>query len=112
MKLYDLFEIAEWEGKADDDPIHRTVDLWRGLDVAERYLGFSLEDLALIFRYARPAAIWHLFAIGAHYAAWAADDPRIRSGSHEVVLSPEIKTQLEPTGAGLRDLLRKAKERT
>src|SRR5262249_60898670 len=83
MKLYDLFEIAEWEGKADDDPIHRTVDLWRGLDVAERYLGFSLEDLALIFRYARPAAIWHLFAIGAHYAAWAADDPRIRSGSHE-----------------------------
>ncbi len=45
MRLYDVFEIAEWEGKADNDPIHRTVDLWRGIDVAERHMGFSFEDL-------------------------------------------------------------------
>jgi len=110
MRLYDVFEIAEWEGKADNDPIHRTVDLWRGIDVAERHMGFSFEDLALVFRYCRPAAIWHLFPIGKHFAAWAADDPRIRSGTHEVVLPAGVKAQIEPVVAGLRELLHKAKE--
>jgi hypothetical protein len=110
MKLYDLFEIAEWEGKADNDPIHRTVDLWRGIDVAERHLGFSLEDLALMLRYNRPGTIWRLFPIGQHFSPWASDDPRIRSGACEVVLSPEVRAQIEPVVAELREVLRKAKE--
>jgi hypothetical protein len=111
MRLYDLFEIAEWEGKQDTDPIHRTVDLWRGVDVAERHLGFSFEDLALMFRHYRQGTIWRLFPIGQHFRAWASDDPKIRGGACEVVLSPEVKAQLEPMVAGLREVLRKAKER-
>jgi len=105
--LYELFEMAVQEA---EDPIHRTVDLWRGIDVAERFLGFSLEDLALMFRYCRPATIWHLFPIGQHYRAWSLDDPRTRAGTHSVALSPEIRNALEPTGAGLRELLHRAKE--
>src|SRR5262245_9768108 len=110
MKLYDLFELAEWEGKAPEDPIHRTVDLWRAIDVAERHLGFSLEDLALMFRHYRRPTIWRLFPIGQHFRAWASDDPKIRSGACKVVLSPEVRAQLEPMVAGLRELLHRAKE--
>ena len=111
MKLYDVFEIAEWEGKADTDPVHRTVDLWRGLDVAERHLGFSLEDLALMLRYNRAGTIWRLFPIGQHFSPWASDDPKIRGGACKVVLSPEVRAQIEPIVAELREVLLKAKER-
>src|SRR5262245_37830871 len=66
MRLYDLFEIA-WPGEDDlaNDPIHRTADLWRGIDIAERFLGFSLEDLGLLFRHSRPATVSILFRVGA-----------------------------------------------
>jgi hypothetical protein len=111
MKLYDLFELAEWEGRADDDPIHRTVDLWRGIDVAERHLGFSLEDLALMFRHNRPGTIWRLFPIGQHFRTWAADDPKIRSGEATVVITPDVRARMEPMIADLHEILRKAKER-
>lgn len=111
MRLYDIFEIAEWERRADDDPIHRTVDLWRGIDIAERHFGFSFEDLALMFRHNRHGTIWRLFPIGRHFSPWASDDPRIRRGECQVVLSSEVKAQLEPVVAELREVLRKAKER-
>lgn len=107
-RLYDLLEMAV--PQEAEDPIHRTVDLWHGIAVAERFLGFSLKDLELMFRYCRHATIWHLFLIGQHYRAWSLDDPRIRAGTHSVVLSPEIRDALKPTGAGLRELLHRAKE--
>jgi len=110
MKLYDLFELAEWEGKAPEDPIHRTIDLWRGIDVAERHLGFTIEDLALMFRHYRRPTIWRLFPIGQHFRAWASDDPEIRGGTHSIVISPEVRAQLEPMVADLREMLRKAQE--
>ena len=47
------------------DPVHNDRDLWNGIDVATEYLGFTLEDIAILFRYRRPAAIWHLAKLGA-----------------------------------------------
>jgi hypothetical protein len=110
MTLYDLFELAEWEGKAPEDPIHRTVDLWRGIDVAERHLGFTIEELTLMFRHYRASTIWRLFPIGQHFRAWAADDPRIRSGEAEVRIPPEVRARMEPMIDDLREILRKAED--
>jgi hypothetical protein len=110
MKLYDLFELAEWEGRAPEDPIHRTIDLWRGVDVAERHLGFTIEDLALMFRHCRRPTIWRLFPIGQHFRTWAADDSGIRSGARTVVIPPDVRVQMEPMIADLHEILRKAKD--
>jgi hypothetical protein len=43
-RLYDLFEMAV--PQEAEDPIHRTVDQWHGIDVAERFLGFSLKEIS------------------------------------------------------------------
>ena len=42
------------------DPMHNDRDLQNGLYILERYMGFSLEDIALLFRHSRPAAIGYL----------------------------------------------------
>jgi len=75
------------------DPMHNDRDLQNGLYILERYMGFSLEDIALLFRHSRPAAIGYLAQLGA-------------------ALNPDGSTGLIPAAADkLRKLLRKAKER-
>jgi len=39
------------------DPVHSERDLWLGIDMATAHLGFTLEDVALLFRRNRPCAI-------------------------------------------------------
>jgi hypothetical protein len=52
LPLFDLGvpDPLSWE------PIYNGRDLQNGLYVAERYLGFSLADIALLFRHSRGAA--------------------------------------------------------
>jgi hypothetical protein len=74
------------------DPIHSERNLQNGLYIAEQYLGFSLRDIALLFRYSRPAAIGYLAQLGA-------------------VLNPDGSTGIIPAAAGeLRKLLDEARE--
>jgi len=74
------------------DPVHNGRDLQNGLYIAERYLDFSLADIAPLFQHHRPAAIFDLAQLGA-------------------VLNPDGSTGLIPAAADrLRKLLRKAKE--
>jgi hypothetical protein len=40
------------------DPMHNERDLWNGLYILERYMGVSLADIALLFRYSRAATIF------------------------------------------------------
>jgi hypothetical protein len=73
------------------DPMHDDRDLWLGLDRAEQYLGFTLEDIALMFRHSRHAAILGF----AHLGGAAASD-------HADVINAMLNC--------LRGLLREAKE--
>jgi hypothetical protein len=74
------------------DPMHNDRDLQNGLYILERYMGFSLEDIALLFRYSRPAPIYYLAQLGA-------------------VLNPDDSTGTIPAAAGeLRKLLDGAKD--
>jgi len=50
------------------DPICDARDLWLGLDHAEQYLGFSLQDIAQIFRH-RWAAVYSFAMLGSHLRA-------------------------------------------
>src|SRR5262245_45742207 len=73
------------------DPMHNGRDLQNGLYVAERYLDFSLADIALLLQHCRAATIWYLAQLGA-------------------VLTPDGSTGLIPAAADqLRKLLREAK---
>jgi hypothetical protein len=58
MNLMKLFDLDDLPGPHPDcpDPVHNERVLWLGIDVAERFLGFSLEDIILVFRHSRPAA--------------------------------------------------------
>jgi hypothetical protein len=74
------------------DPMHNDRDLQNGLYILERYMGFSLEDIALLLRHSRPAAIGYLAQLGA-------------------VLNPDGSTGLIPAAADkLRKLLYEAKD--
>jgi hypothetical protein len=77
------------------DPICDARDLWLGLDRAEQYLGFSLQDIAQIFRHDRWAAVYGFALLGSHLRA-------TRSAPTDVV-----NAVLD----NLRGLLREAKER-
>jgi hypothetical protein len=73
------------------DPMHNDRDLQNGLYILERYMGFSLEDVALLFWHSRPAAIGYLAQLGA-------------------VLNPDGSTGLIPAAHKLRKLLCEAKD--
>lgn len=73
------------------DPMHNDRDLQNGLYILERYMGFSLEDIALLLRHSRPAAIGYLAQLGA-------------------VLNPDGSTGLIPAAHKLRKLLCEAKD--
>jgi hypothetical protein len=47
------------------DPMHNDCDLQNGLYILERYMGFTLEDIALLFRHSRAATIYYLAQLGA-----------------------------------------------
>jgi hypothetical protein len=58
MNLKRLFgHLHELPGSHPDDPVHSESDLWFGIDMATAHLGFTLEDVALLFRRNRPCAI-------------------------------------------------------
>src|SRR5262245_2014881 len=78
------------------DPVHNERDLWLGIDRATGYLGFSLEDVALIFRHSRPAAIMGFARLGADLNA-SRDVPTNIGGLNAIL-------------GCLRGLLREAKE--
>jgi hypothetical protein len=84
MKLFDLHDLP---GPHPDcpDPVHNERDLWLGIDVAERFLGFSLEDISLVFRHARPTVIGLFCAIGAQLDDRTLDNPK--PGAHWAQLS-------------------------
>jgi hypothetical protein len=72
--------------------MHNDRDLQNGLYILERYMGFSLEDIALLLRHSRPAAIGYLAQLGA-------------------VLNPDGSTGLIPAAADkLHKLLSEAKD--
>ena len=74
------------------DPVHNGRDLQNGLYIAERYLDFSLADIALLFRYSRAPTIFDLAQLGA-------------------VLKPNGSTGLIPAAADrLRKLLCEARD--
>jgi hypothetical protein len=74
------------------DPVHRTDHLQHGLYMLERHFGFTLQDIAILFRHHRPAAIGYIAEIGA-------------------VLNPDDSTRLVPLAiVDLRRLLREAKD--
>jgi hypothetical protein len=74
------------------DLIYSERNLQNGLYIAEQYLGFSLQDITLLFRHSRPAAIGYLSQLGA-------------------VLNPDGSTGTIPAAAGkLRKLLGEARE--
>jgi hypothetical protein len=76
------------------DPMHNDRDLQNGPYILERYMGFSLEDIALLFRPSRAAAIGYLAQLGA-------------------ALNPDGSTGPIPAAAAkLRKLLREAKDAT
>src|SRR5262245_52780600 len=104
-----LFDLHDLPGPHPGcpDPVHNDRDLWLGLDVAERFLGFSLEEITLIFRHSRPAAIGVLCAIGAQL-----DDRTLGNqnpGSHWAQLSPGANGEYRSAMVGsLRGLLSEA----
>jgi len=72
--------------------MHNDRDLQNGLYILERYMGLSLEDIALLFRHSRPATIGYLAQLGA-------------------VLNPDGSTGPIPAAADkLRKLLCEAKD--
>jgi len=75
MKLFDLHDLPG-PHPGCPDPVHNERDLWLGIDVAERFLGFSLEDITLVLRHSRPAAISILCAIGAQLDDRTLGDPK------------------------------------
>ena len=82
--VFPLFDLGTSD-PLSPDPMHNESNLWNGLYISERYMGFSLEDIALLFRHSRPAAIGYLAQLGA-------------------VLNPDGSTGLIPAAA---DRLRK-----
>src|SRR5262249_20515589 len=48
------------------DPVYDVRDLWLGLDRAEQYLGFTLQDIVQIFRHDRWAAVYSFAMLGSH----------------------------------------------
>jgi|SRR5262249_12228002 len=93
LLVFPLFDLGTPD-PLTPDPVHRTDHLWHSLYMAECHMGFSLADIALLFRYARPATISCLAEIGA-------------------VLNPDDSTRLVPVAKGqLRKLLREAKDAT
>jgi hypothetical protein len=101
MKLYDLFE--ENAGYDQDDPVHKTSDFFRGIDIAERVLDFSLEDLRFLLRRHRAGTIMVLERMGRELDFCSMDNPNLRDGSHELEVPAERKEALlrHPWVAGL-----------
>jgi hypothetical protein len=57
------------------DPMHNDRDLQNGLYILERYMGFSLEDIDLVFRHSRPAVVGYLAQLGAALNPDGSTDP-------------------------------------
>jgi hypothetical protein len=108
MKLFDLHDLPG-PHPGCPDPVHNERDLWLGIDVAERFLGLSLEDIFLVFRHSRPAAISILRAIGAQLDDRTLDNPK--PGCHWAQLSPGANGEyLNAMVGSLRGLLSETKE--
>src|SRR5262249_18776006 len=111
MNLMELFDLNDLPRPHPDcpDPVHDDHALWRGTDVAERFLGFSLQDIALIFRHARPTAISILCAIGAQLDDRTLDNPK--PGAHWAQLAPGANGEyLNAMVGSFRGLLSEIKE--
>jgi hypothetical protein len=107
MRLYELFEHA-WPEPDDlaDDVIHRTVDLWRGIDLAVHRLGFGPEDIKIMIYYSRYGTVAVLAPLGNRWSAWALDGLMA-----EAALPPEAGPAMELAKEHLDQLLREAVER-
>src|SRR5262245_44895857 len=103
MRLYELFEYA-WPDAGDlaDDIVHRTVDLWRGIDIAVQRLGFSPEDIRTLLYYSRYGTVAVLAPLGAKLSAFTLDGLQALAE-----LPPEAKQAAELAGEHLRKLLQK-----
>jgi hypothetical protein len=63
LSLYGLFKrVSDY---SQDDPVHNTENLWRGIDIAHRLLRFEVEDPASLYRHRRAAFIAGLSQVGA-----------------------------------------------
>jgi len=89
-----------------DDVIHRTTDLWRGIDIAVHRLGYGPEDIKALLFYSRYGTVAVLAPLGERWSAWALDGLMA-----EAALPPEAGPAMELAKEHLDKLLREATER-
>src|SRR5262249_19732959 len=107
MRLYELFEHA-WPDPEDlaDDVVHRTTDLWRGIDLAVHRLDYGPEDIKVLLYYSRYGTVAVLAPLGEQWSAWALDGLMA-----EAALPAEAGPAMELAKERLDKLLREAAER-
>lgn len=108
MNLMELFDLHDLPGPHPGcpDPVHNDRDLWLGIDMATAHLGFTLEDVALLFRRNRPCAISMLSRFGGMLV-----DRRPQPGESWAILREPDKGALFNTAAGnLRGWLNEIRE--
>jgi hypothetical protein len=71
LSFYGLLErVSDY---SEDDPVHSTGGLYRGIDIAHRTFEFPVAALALLYRHRRPAFIAALSGLG-RGAPWLSTD--------------------------------------
>ena len=99
LSLYRLFKrVSDY---SQDDPVHNTEDLWRGIDIAHRLLRFEVEDLASLYRHRRAAFLAGLSQIGTGLPGLSREPRFVR----ELSEAETSALGLHPTVARLRKLL-------
>jgi hypothetical protein len=95
LSLYGL--LARVSDYSQDDPVHSTEGLYRGIDIAHRTFEFPVAALALLYRHHRPALIATLSGLG-RKAPWLSTDmvSQMKPVSRECPKCPaEIRVLLE-----------------
>jgi hypothetical protein len=68
-----FYGFARASDYSQDDPVHSTEGLYRGIDIAHRTFEFPVAALALLYRHRRPAFIAALSDL-ARTAPWLSTD--------------------------------------